>query len=180
MSDSATATQVEILYNRYGAMVYGRCLRILGNRQDAMDASQEVFARVMRHYDSFRAEAAPSTWMIRISTNHCLNVLRDRRGRRDKLTAHGGELRPASPGMLGFDGVERTELVRLLLTHFDPEIQRLVIHHYIDGMTKAEIAQLCGLSVPTVRKRLELFVQRSRRLLQRELAAGVARPDQGV
>ncbi len=176
MAETATHTQVEILYNRYGAMVYRRCLRILGNEQDAMDATQEVFARVTRHYGSFRAEASPSTWLMRISTNHCLNVIRNRSTRRGKLTASRHELQPADAnGTRAFDGIERAELIRALLIRFDPEIQRLVIHHYLDGMTKTEVAALCGLSVPTVRKRLNLFVRRSRRYLQRELLASLPR-----
>ena len=173
MPDTANRAQVEILYNRYGSMVYRRCRAILGSDEDAWDATQEVFARVMRHYGSFRQEASPSTWIMRISTNHCLNVIRNRSGRRDKLTARREELQPNNPGQKGFDGVERTQLIRLLLTRFEPDIQRLVIHHYIDGMTKKEVAEVCGLSVPTVRKRLDLFVRRSRRFLQRELLSGL-------
>lgn len=180
MPDTATRTQVEILYNRYGSMVYHRCLRILGNQQDALDATQEVFARVMRHYGSFRQEASPSTWIMRISTNHCLNVIRNRRGRQAKLTAHKQELQPRDRGERAFDAVDRIELIRTLLTRFDPEIQRLVIHHYIDGMTKEQIAQAVGLSVPTVRKRLDVFVQKSRRYLQRELLAGLPDDRKGV
>jgi len=180
MPDTATRTQIEILYNRYGSMVYHRCLRILGNQQDAMDATQEVFARVMRHYHSFRQESSPSTWIMRISTNHCLNVIRNRRGRQAKLTAHRGELQPVDRGERAFDKVDRIELIRTLLVRFDPEIQRLVIHHYIDGMTKEEIARTVGISVPTVRKRLNLFVQKSRRYLQRELLAGLPDDRKGV
>lgn len=180
MPDTATRTQVEILYNRYGSMVYHRCLRILGNQQDALDATQEVFARVMRHYGSFRQESSPSTWIMRISTNHCLNVIRNRRGRQAKLFAHKAELQPRDRGEKAFDTVDRNELIRTLLSRFDPEIQRLVIHHYIDGMSKEEIARTVGLSVPTVRKRLRIFVKRSRRYLQRELLAGLPRDGKGV
>ena len=180
MPEQATRAQVEILYNRYGAMVYRRCRHILGTDEDAWDATQEVFARVMRHYNSFRAEASPSTWILRISTNHCLNVLRDRRGRRSKLSARRHDLEPGDRGERAFSGVERFELIRALLTRFDPEIQRLVIHHYMDGMTQQEVAQVCGLSVPTVRKRLKLFVRRSRRYLQQELLAGLPGTDKGV
>jgi len=180
MAETATRAQVEILYNRYSAMVYRRCLRILGDEQDAWDATQEVFARVMRHYGSFRAEASPSTWIMRISTNHCLNVLRNRRSRSSKLRARRQDLEPVDRGTWAFDGVERTELVRALLTRFGPEIQRLVIHHYIDGMTKKEVAALCGLSVPTVRKRLALFVRRSRRYLQQDLVNGLPQVEKGV
>ena len=180
MAETATRAQVEILYNRYSAMVYRRCLRILGNEQDAWDATQEVFARVMRHYGSFRAEASPSTWIMRISTNHCLNVLRNRRGRSSKLKARRQDLEPVDRGTRAFDGVERTELIRTLLTRFAPDIQRLVIHHYIDGMTKKEVAAQCGLSVPTVRKRLALFVRRSRRYLHKDLLAGLPQVETGV
>ena len=180
MADTATHRQVEILYNSYGAMVFRRCQRILGNEQDAMDAAQEVFARATRHHASFRAEAAPSTWLMRISTNHCLNVIRDRKGRRAKLTAHRQDLQPDDRGHRAFDGIERAELIRLLLIRFEPEIQRLVIHHYLDGMTKLEVADLCGLSVPTVRKRLNLFVRRSRRYLQQELLAALPARGKGV
>ena len=181
MPETATRAQVEILYNRYGSMVYHRCLRILGNEQDARDAVQEVFARVMRHYGNFRSESSPSTWIIRISTNHCLNVIRNRKGRRAKLQANKEDLQPTDAhGTRGFDGVERSQLVRLLLDRFDPEIQRLVIHYYIDGMTKEEIARQVGLSVPTVRKRLNLFVSRSRKMLQRELLAGLPERGRGL
>jgi len=172
-AEQATRAQVEILYNRYSTMVYRRCRRILGNDQDAWDATQEVFSRVMRHYGSFRAEASPSTWIMRISTNHCLNVLRDHRSRSDKLKAGRQDLEPRDRGTKAFDGVERIELIRVLLLRFDPEIQRLVIHHYIDGMTKKEVAALCGLSVPTVRKRLALFIRRSQKYLRQDLLGGL-------
>lgn len=166
MPEQATRTQVEILYNRYGALVYRRCLRILGTDAAAWDATQEVCARVMRHYGSFRAEASPLTWILRISTNHCLNVLGDRRGRRSELASPRRDLELGDRGDEAFDGAERFALIRALLVRFDPDIQRPVIHRYVDGMTEQEVASVCGLPVATVRKRLEIFARRGPRYLQ--------------
>ena len=78
------ASAIEALYRQYGSLVLGRARRLLGNDQAADDALQEVFVRVVRGYDAFRRDASPVTWLYRITTNYCLNLLRDsaRRERR--------------------------------------------------------------------------------------------------
>jgi RNA polymerase sigma factor (sigma-70 family) len=148
MAEQATRTQVEILFNRFGALVYRRCRRILGADVDAWAATQEVFARAMRHYASFRAEASPTTWILRISTDHCLNVLRKRRGQR---------IEPGDPTA----EEDRFAAIRTPLTGFDPDIQRPVVHRYMDGMTHPEVAAVCGLSEAVVGKRIQRVVRRS-------------------
>mgnify|MGYP001796784050 CR=1 FL=1 len=70
------APAIEALYRQYGPLVLGRAVRLLGNQQAADDALQEVFVRVVRGYDAFRKDASPVTWLYRITTNYCLNVLR--------------------------------------------------------------------------------------------------------
>ena len=64
------------LYSRYGGTVYGRCFYLLKDRAKAEDAMQDVFAKVLTNLAGFRAEASPLTWLVAITTNHCLNVLR--------------------------------------------------------------------------------------------------------
>src|SRR4051812_39145429 len=67
------------LYTRYGGSVYGRCQYLLGDRTKAEDAMQDVFAKALGHWHEFRSEASPLTWLMRIATHHCLNVLRAER-----------------------------------------------------------------------------------------------------
>ena len=88
-----TDQELAALYDRYAHIVYRRCLSILRNEEDAHDAVQETFARVIRHNDEFRGKASPLTWMYRISTNYCLNQLRNHVGRRAKLELSGGRIR---------------------------------------------------------------------------------------
>ena len=67
------------LYTKYGGTVYGRCQYILRDATKAEDAMQDVFAKALTHWSEFRSEASPLTWLTRIATHHCLNVLRAER-----------------------------------------------------------------------------------------------------
>lgn len=157
--------ELEALYQRYGHVIFHRCRRILGNEEDAVDAVQETFARVLVHYDEFRKEASPLTWMYRISTNLCLNEVRNRTGRADKRREHKALVGAIAGSVAGSEDWERLHTVRRLLAGVDPQTQAIVVHLYFDDMTQEQTAKLVGLSVPTVRKRLHAFLARARRLL---------------
>src|SRR5687768_7114070 len=67
--------EIAALYGRYGAQVGKRCRYLLRDPEAARDATQEVFVKVMKNLDEFRRDSSPLTWIIRIATNHCLNVI---------------------------------------------------------------------------------------------------------
>lgn len=68
------------LVSRFQSRVFGVALRIVGQRQDAEDATQQTFLSLIEHVDSFRGESSVATWILRIATNHALKLLRKRRG----------------------------------------------------------------------------------------------------
>jgi RNA polymerase sigma factor (sigma-70 family) len=140
------------LYARYGGTVYGRCQYLLGDPTKAEDAMQDVFAKALVHWQDFRNESSPLTWLIRIATHHCLNVIRAERApwhqRFERETRARGE------GQGGPHTFEDREAVRKLLGKLDLETQQAVIHYFVDEMTLDEVAAAIGRSVPTVRKRL--------------------------
>ncbi len=150
-----TEAPLRLLYEKYGAGVYGRCVYLLRDRTGAEDAMQDVFARALQHHDTFRAEASPLTWLMHIATNHCLNLIRAQRApwrlRFDR------EERAKAPGQGGPQVFEMRDLVRRLLSRVDIETQTAVIHYHVDEMTLHEVAALLGRSVPTIRKRLDEF-----------------------
>lgn len=165
-----TDAEVAQLYDRYGHVIFHRCRSILRNDEDARDAVQETFARVIRNADTFRAQASPLTWMYRISTNYSLNQLRNRKGRDRKHEHHREEIGGPSivDGPAG-DGEDHARILGLL-DGADDETRACVIHTFFDDCTREEVASLVGLSVPTVRKRVNTFLERARRQL------GVAAP----
>jgi len=140
------------LYTQYGGTVYGRCQYLLGDRTKAEDAMQDVFAKALGHWNEFRNESSPVTWLVRIATHHCLNLLRAERApwhqRFERETRARGE------GHGGAQLFEDREAARKLLAKLDLETQQAVIHYYVDEMTLEEVAAAIGRSIPTVRKRL--------------------------
>jgi RNA polymerase sigma-70 factor, ECF subfamily len=69
------------LYRTYGPVIYSRCLRLLGDRAAAEDATQETFMRVHRHLDKAPDPTEVLAWIYRIAANYCLNEIRDRKRR---------------------------------------------------------------------------------------------------
>jgi RNA polymerase sigma-70 factor, ECF subfamily len=96
-----------LLVDRHSSKVYGVCLRILGNPDDAHDAAQETFMTVLRKMDGFRGDAAFTTWLHRIAVNACYDELR-RRKRRPILhaTSDGPDAPPHEPGAPAADPTE--------------------------------------------------------------------------
>ena len=170
----ATEAEIKELYERYGPVLFHRCRQILKNDEDANDAVQETFAKVIAKWAEFRGQSSPLTWMYRISTNHCLNQIRNRTGREQKRVQHKdaivgeGFTRPAAGRW------EVADTVRTLLADCDDETREIVTYLYFDEMTREQAAELVGISVPTLRKRLNKFLDRARkRVDDGSLPAGV-------
>jgi RNA polymerase sigma-70 factor (ECF subfamily) len=157
------------LYDRYAPVLFVRCRTLLRNDEDAQDAVHETFARVIRNARGFREQSSPLTWMYKISTNYCLNQLRNGKGRREKLHHHKTEITGMdAPPAESFEDHDR---VLNLLDTFDEQTRQCVIYTYFDDCTRQETADLVGISVPTVRKRIQTFLTRARRTLVAAVAA---------
>jgi RNA polymerase sigma-70 factor (ECF subfamily) len=162
---------LEELYRRHAAMVHARCRYLLRDPEAARDATQEVFVAALRALPEFRAAASPTTWLLRIATNHCLNQRRA-----------AGAAWPAELARLGRDRRERgiepeaRELTRALLDATPPEAREVAVLYFVDELTQAEVAEATGLSLPTVRRRLRAFLSAARGALA-EACPGIALPD---
>ena len=132
--------------------MYSRCQYLLRDSTKAEDAMQDVFAKALVHWQDFRSEASPQTWLIKIATHHCLNVIRAERAPWHQRFARETRARGEAHG--GPQVFEDRESVRKLLAKLDLETQQAVIHYFVDEMTLDEVAAAIGRSVPTVRKRL--------------------------
>ncbi len=157
MQTAPTDTEIAELYERYAPVVLRRARAILGNDELAQDAVQETFAKVIGRWSQFRGEASPTTWIYRITTNHCLNQLRNRRGRQSKLSMRRDELSP-QPTSIAEHELD-AEAVRKLLATCDEETRRIIVHVYFDDMSREETARVVGRSLPTVRKRIRAFME---------------------
>ena len=158
---AANPPQLAELYDRYGYLVFRRAVMFLGSEAEAEDACQDVFIKAMRSLDGFRGESAVSTWLYRITTNHCLNLLRSRKRQKRRM-----EREKQQVDFLGGSSQEPLEEIRQLLPSFDRRTQQAVWAYYVDEMKQSEVAEALGISVPTVRKVLDRFVRKARRRLE--------------
>ena len=145
-------------------MVYTLALHLLGDRDEALDLSQEVFLRVFRTIGSFRGQSALKTWIYRIVINQARNRQRFWRRRRrsdqvslDQHVAEHGDLSQPGDGTSPDRALARKELASRLWSALNdlPFDQRTVIVlREIDGLSYDEIAFSLGVAVGTVKSRL--------------------------
>jgi RNA polymerase sigma-70 factor (ECF subfamily) len=156
--------EIEELYRKYGALVRRRARSILGDDHEAQDAMQEVFVRVIAAMAEFRGQSQPSTWLYRITTNLCLNRIRDSRRRRDRLaeaSEEGNEpMVPAAP-----PPPEARSTMRAVLARVETELAQVAVLYYVDDMDQAEIALVLGVSRRTIGYRLDRFREEAQRIL---------------
>ncbi len=163
---------LDTLFRQYGPMVYRRALQILGNPHAAEEATQEVFIRAMKAGDRFVAEARPSTWLYRITTNYCLNMIRDSKRRRALLDARKAEVAPTSVAR----DPQKMTVLRGLLAEADAQQARAAVAVYIDGMSHAEAARVLGVSRRTVGNLCDRFTRWARARLADAPAGEPRRP----
>jgi RNA polymerase sigma-70 factor (ECF subfamily) len=150
--------ELESIYARYSRSVYRRALQLLGDAEAARDAMQEVFLRVMRAGCAVPSEPTPTAWLYRVTTNLCLNRLRDR-SRRNELLAAKHDVETVAPPV-----GEARRTVAQVLARVPDELQEVAIYFFVDELTYDEIAAMLGVSRRTVSNRLSAF---------RELVAGL-------
>ena len=143
--------RLDVLYRKHGRMVFRRARALLGDVQAAHDAVQDVFIRALGARAEFESAASPVAWLSRITTNHCLNRLRDTSRRRElafQAPPFGEESRAHG---------EARVAVRDLLQRLPEVLGEIAVYYYVDQMNQDEIADLLGLSRRTVGNRLEEF-----------------------
>jgi len=151
------------LYAQLGPAVYRRCLRLLGIRAAAEDATQEIFVKLLRDVDRLQDRTTVLPWIYRVATNHCLNLRRD--ARRGKVAVERNlELMPGTSGIEpeSFPG---RQLARDVLGLFDRQTQAVVVGVLVDGMELKEAAEVFGISQRTVSRRLQQFISEARAFL---------------
>jgi RNA polymerase sigma-70 factor, ECF subfamily len=141
------------LVARHERRIYGLCLRILGNREDAEDATQEAFLAALRKASSFRRAAAFSTWLYRVAVNAATDQAR-RRGRA-RLAALGPEgAGLAAPGGELGEVVATAVAVQTALAQVPEEFRVAVVLCDLYRVPYADAAQILEVPVGTVKSRV--------------------------
>ncbi len=142
------------LVTRHERRIYGLCLRVLGNREDAEDAAQETFIAALRRAGTFRREAAFSTWLFRIAVNAATDQGR-RRGRARTVPLEAEEPVQSSPAGGDPSGPVITALtVQAALRRLPEDFRVALILCDFYGFGHAQAAEILGIPIGTVKSRV--------------------------
>ncbi len=133
--------------------VLGICLRIMGDRDAALDAVQETFLTVFRKADRYEAKAAFSTWLYRVAVNTCYDQLRKAKRRRAEPLPETTD--PADPrGSDPFESVElRPDIERALLA-IPVEFRSAVVLVDLQGLSLEQASHILDVPIGTVKSRV--------------------------
>lgn len=159
----------ERLMNQYSKQVFNILLRLLGNREDAQDLSQEVFVRVYKKLHTYKSDSQFYTWLYRVAINAGKDYLKKKKW--------DYSLEPLGDKAFSFSkdhatnpeasviNNEKKELILRALMELSLEQRSIIILRDIQGFSYEEISEILGIAVGTVKSR----ISRSRKILREKL-----------
>lgn len=147
----------EALVDEYERKLLRFAWRTLGDRQDAEDVVQDTLVKAWRSLDALAEPAAFGTWIYRMTSNRCTDVLR----RRTSRPSDASDPEDLGHHVDGSASVERSVEARTALEHFSEILQTLSseqrvtwVLHQMEGLSYAEVAETLGISEGSVRGRI--------------------------
>jgi RNA polymerase sigma-70 factor (ECF subfamily) len=154
------------LMHRYAGAVYNLAYRMLGNAEDAEDASQEIFLRAYTRLESFDRQRRFSTWLLSIGSNYCIDRLRRRRFTWLTLedAAYSVPSKERGPERTALEH-ERRAAIQQALQKLPENYRVVTVLRYWNDLSYEEIAKATGLTESTIKTRLH----RARHMLAKAL-----------
>ena len=148
----------EMVYQSASGFVYNVAYRVVGNKEDAQEVTQEVFLTVYNKLKDFRFESSFKTWVYRITVNHAINMAKKVSKTRDKTTLYDEQMDlpiSAVDVEVAIEKEHNDKVINDLLNELNPDQRSCVILRNIEGLSYEEIAESLNININTVRSRLK-------------------------
>lgn len=159
---------------RFQSLVFGVCLRMLGDRQEAEDASQDVFVRAIRSLGRWDRERPLRPWLLTIASNRCRTYLHQRR-RRPTASEYAEDI--ADPRAEQDGSQELWHEIRKALDELRPDYRKVFLLFHEQGLSYEEMSQVTGKPIGTLKTWLHRARNEMLRLLRRKGLATEVRHD---
>jgi RNA polymerase sigma-70 factor (ECF subfamily) len=159
----------EQLFHKYQERVYGTALRMMSNKEDALDLTQEIFLKAYQNIHKFKSTSAFSTWLYRLSVNLCIDELRKRK--RFANTVPLEEAVSQADANTPEDyaiSKERERQVWKALNSLKEKERAIIILRDMEGLSYKEIAEVFRCSLGRVKSRLHEARQSLKAILETE------------
>lgn len=147
------------LIEAYQSPVYNLAYRMLNNSGEAEEAAQEAFIRAYTRLESYNPEHKFSTWMLSITSNYCIDIIRKRRA----LLLSLDEPLPPHPALMSDNSKgpeaqmmmnEQQDMVQSLLNELPDDYRQAVVLRYWYDLSYEEIAEMMDTTVSAIKSRL--------------------------
>jgi len=177
----------EGIYRLHSRKVYTLCLRMVGDRTEAEDLTQEVFLQLFRKINTFRGESAFSTWLHRMSVNIVLMRLRKKnRADRSFEAIRNPEEQSSTPSKefggpdLRLNGVADRITLETAINELAPGYKAMFILHDVQGYNHDEIAEMFGCTPGNSKSQVHRARVRLRELLRPTAEDGTRRHGKSI
>jgi RNA polymerase sigma-70 factor (ECF subfamily) len=164
---------LSIIYEKYSRRVFNLCLRMIRDRSDAEDLTQDVFVQLFRKIHTFRGQSAFSTWLHRLAVNMVLMEIRSRKSHRYSLVPleTKNEDEETMHEQFGREDINlRGSVDRILLQdaldELPPGYRVVFLLHDVHGYEHQEIAEILSCSVGNCKSQLHKARLKLRRLIE--------------
>jgi RNA polymerase sigma-70 factor (ECF subfamily) len=160
------------LFRTHKEVIHRMVYRILGPSPGIDEIIQDVFVEIFKSLKSFAWKAQFSTWVYRITANVCMQYLRTKHSKAERMSAGAEPGAEELPGTGFSDGetyTGRRETLRRIYEALDrihPKKRLVVVLHDMNGSTMEEIAEITKVPVGTVKSRLFHGRDRLKKLLK--------------
>jgi RNA polymerase sigma-70 factor (ECF subfamily) len=136
------------LYRRYAPAIFRFCRRALPTREDAEDATTEIFMKVRQKLGSFDSSRPFTAWLYKVASNHCWDLLRRRRSRQNLETEDSEALpleHPDPSQLEQLQAAHTSEELRLALAKLPDRARMALVLRYYAEMSYDEVADTLGV-----------------------------------
>jgi len=148
----------EAIYRQYSGFVYNIALRIMRNKQDADEITQEVFIKLFHKLAAFKFESSFKTWIYRVAVNAALNYAKKLNRENKRMVELDENLfRAERSGSVdvNIENKHNEHVVNRLLAFISPEQRTCIVLRHIEGLSYEEISEVLKVNINTVRTRLK-------------------------
>jgi len=149
----------ETIYRRHSARIYSLACRMAGSVDDGEDLLQEIFLQAYRKLGSFKGDAALGTWLYRLAVNHCLDFVRSKQAKMNKLTETLDAESSFEPTARRDTPIARLDLERAIERLPDGCREAFVLHD-VEGFDHRQVGEQLGIAEGTSKS--QVFKARAR------------------
>jgi RNA polymerase sigma factor (sigma-70 family) len=151
------------LMERYKDSIYFMSLKMVNNKDDAMDLAVDTFAKAFKNLEKFKPDFAFSTWLFRIATNNCIDFIRKKKLKTYSIESFSEENGNDIPFQIKSDALnpeeksiknQQAKELRMIIDSLPQRYRNLIILRYFDELSYLEIAEQLDLPLGTVKAQM--------------------------